>query len=143
MKVVVDKFQVVANATDSLRAHASDVRPIGHDEEYFYQCRGVLAKHLRRGGLDVVVVELEPRVDLFDARTFPGTQYGFVEMLQQHVVDFPQRQYVPVVVVHELLHGELRVGVAIAESSCQGALVVEQQPVLLASRDENAARNAP
>ena len=83
-----------------------------------------------------MVAQLEPRIDLFDVWTFPGTQDRFVEVLQQHVVDLPQRQYVTVVVVHELLHSELRFGVAIAETLRQGALVVEQQPILLASRDE-------
>ena len=47
VKVVIDQFQIVADATHGLRADPGDVRPIGDDEEHFYQCGGVFPKHLR------------------------------------------------------------------------------------------------
>ena len=135
-EVVVDQLEVIPDEPDRRGAYANDVAPVRHDDEQLEQCRRVIAEHGGRGRFHVPVVHLEARVDGLDARRSPAMQDGLVEVLQQDVVHLPQFEDVAVVVVHELLDSQLRVGVAVAEALGEGTLVVEQEPVLLAGRDQ-------
>ena len=82
-------------------------------------------------------------VDRFDARPFASAQDGLVEVLQQDVVDLPQQQHVPVVVVHEAFDRQLPRRILVAEALGEFALIVEQQPVFAAAGDQVQAEAHP
>ena len=103
---VVDEFQTVANEADGGGAHAGDVLAVRHDDEQLHERRRLFLEHVRRGGFHVVVMDLEAGVHRLDLGPPAGAaRQHFVEMLQQDVVDFAQRQHMAVVVMHELLDG--------------------------------------
>jgi hypothetical protein len=142
-EAIVDQVQVLANQANGVGAHAGDIPTIRHDDEDLQQRAGCVSEHVRRRGLDVVVANAEAFVDGNHAGPLAGPQNGFVEVLQQNVVDFTQRDDVPVVVMHEALDAELGAGVGKAQALGETALIFELQVIFLAFGQQMQAEAHP
>ena len=129
-KIVIDQVAVVTQQANAVGAHATDFRVLGHQHEDFQQGEGRTLEYLRVRYFDVVIAYLEARVERLDIRRLGITQQDLLEVLHQQIVEFRQRHDDAVVLLHEALDCQLGVVVLKAEQAGDGALVVEQQPVL-------------
>ncbi len=130
---VVDLVAMIAQCADGVGAHTLDLRVLRHQQEQLQQRGGAAAEHAFLAQADVAAADLEARIERYDVDRLVMTQDGLVEVLQQHVVEARQGGDVAVVALHELLDRQMLGRVAEAEQLGDGALVVEQQPVLGAS----------
>ena len=132
-ELLVDQPQVTAERADRRGAHAADLRVLLHQPEQFEDRRRVARKRVVRGHLEVIVADLEARVQRYDHRR-RVRQDRFAEQLQQHFVqqaDVHDRAVVP---LHELLDRQRVARVLVTEHLRDADLVVEQQPILAPAR---------
>jgi hypothetical protein len=87
------------------------------------------------GDLDVIVAQVEAFVQRLQLALRGGQQDFLAKNLQQHFAETLEFHDGAVVLLHELLDGEVVLGRGEAEEGCDLFLVVEQQAVLAAPGD--------
>ncbi|MCY1286403.1 hypothetical protein D9M70_353720 [compost metagenome] len=128
-EVVVDQVAAVAQQADGVRAHALDLRVLGHQHEDFQHGEGGALEDVGVGHLDVAVAQLEAAVQRLRLAGFASAHDHFLEMLVDQVAEFGNPHHHPVVLLHEALDAELAIAILEAEEAGDLALVVEQQAV--------------
>ena len=128
---LVDQGNVRADQTDGLGTHAAQLRVLLQKHEQLQQRGRIAGEHLGMGDLEIVVTDLEARVD-GDRRPALG-QNRLAKQLQQHFVEQAHVHHGAVVLLHELLDREREARILVAEELGELDLVVEQQAVLAAA----------
>ena len=134
-KFLVDEPEVLLHERDRARVYAAQIEVLLEQQEDLEQ-RGRLAReHLVVGRLEIAVAALEARAER-ERRLVLVEQNRLLEELQQHLVEPADLHDRPVVALHELLDGERKARVLVAEHLRELHLMVEQKPVLAAPREQ-------
>ena len=127
-KFLIDERYMRADEADGLGAHAAQLRVLLQEHEQLEQRRRIAGEYLGMGDLQIIVADLEARVD--GHRRAALGEYGLAKQLQQHLVEQAHVHHRAVVLLHELLDREREARILVAEELRELDLVVEQQPVL-------------
>ncbi len=134
-ELLVDQVQVAPDQADRPGADAADVGVLLQQQEQLEQRRRVVLEDVFIHGLQVAVLDLEALVEGL-RRCVRIHEDGFLEELQQHLVEPRELHHGAVIALHELLDGQRVAGILVAEHLRDPDLVVEQQPVLGTARED-------
>jgi hypothetical protein len=132
-KLFVDEPHMRADQANRFRAHAAQLRMLLQEHEQFQQCRGEAGEHLGMRDFQIIVSDLEARID--GDRRSALRENGLAKQLQQHFVQEADIHHGAVVLLHQLFDGEGETRVLVAEQLRQFDLVIEQQPILAPPRE--------
>ena len=131
-EAVVDALAVLADEPDGAGADPQELGVGLEHVEDLQQGDRAASEDLCRGRLQVPAAGLKAFIDVDRRADRVVQQDGLAKELEQHLVEPAQLLHGAVVLLHELLDGQVMLAVAEAELVGQGALVVEQQAVLVA-----------
>src|SRR5690554_2499892 len=124
-KVIINQMAAFSQQADGGGAHAFDIPVLRYKHKNLQQSGGGFFEYVNMGGFNITVALLKALVD--GAHTFfqASLQNGFLQKLQQHIVEFTQGHNQPKVLMHKLLDSESLLGVFIAEQFGQLALMIK------------------
>ncbi len=124
---------VFANQPNGAGTDTLELRILLQDMEYLQQRERPLLEDARVGDLEIAAAALKAFADGLWRSDLIVQQDRLLEQLHQHLVEPIQLHHGAIILLHELLDGQVVAVVRKAEFVRQRALVVEQQPVFAAA----------
>ena len=131
---VIDPVSVRPDESDRGRPHPFDVGMLLQQQKYLQQRERMAAEDVLASDLQVTVHGLEAPVDRLDAISAADVENHLLEVPEQHLVETGQLHHLPVVALHQALHAEPLAVVLESQHLRELPLVIEQEPILRATR---------
>ena len=123
--LIVYKASVVPQQSNRGCPDSFDVGALRHQHENLEEGKGIALKHIRGNHFDISVADLKSIVDRLDFFFFTFAQDGFIEMLQQDIVEGSQVRHHSVILLHQFLDAEAFIVILVAEQFREFPLLVE------------------